>query len=167
MKLDSAALRKTVLAILLLVSVAVALWLALQDEEERAPAAPAQKSERQVKSEGAPQRVQIQSLKRGSQGVESSDDVFAAHSWFVPAAPVAAPPPPAPTAPVLPFTYGGQLVDGKTVTVFLIHGEENLMAKRGDTLLGTYYVEDVQPKALVLTYLPLKQLQVMPIGEMN
>lgn len=154
---------------LLLASVAAALWQASQEEEE--PQVPrssrARRTQLTAKGAGEPPQLQLQLLQRPSQTVAAQDDAFAPHSWLPSVVPVAHPPAPAPTAPVLPFTYHGQLADGPVITVFLMRGEQTYIVKRGDTLLDIYRVDDVQPNALVLTYLPLNHQQVMPIGETN
>ena len=82
------------------------------------------------------------------------------------AAAAAAPPPPPtpPPAPPLPFVYMGHLSEGADTTVFLISGERNLVVKPGDVIDNTYKLEEVNDRALVLTYLPLSQRQTLPIG---
>ncbi len=161
--------RKIILGSVLLVSVGAALWLASQEDDEPEVPRPSRTRRAQVatKAVSAPPQLQLQSLQRPRQAVGSHDDAFAPHSWVPLVAPAAPPPPPAPAAPILPFTYHGQLADGPVITVFLMRGEQTYVVKRGDTLLDTYRVDDVQPSALVLTYLPLNQQQVLPTGEMN
>ena len=167
MKLNPLQLRQWLLAAALLLSVAAALWMGLHDEEEAPSARPARTRARATRTpESAPQ-LQLQSLTRASQTATDGEGAFVAQSWQAPPAPPPVVVAPAPSAPPLPFVYAGQLVNGKLTTVFLLHGGETLFANRGDTLLGTYLVDDVRPTALVLTYLPLKQSQVLSIGEMN
>jgi hypothetical protein len=78
---------------------------------------------------------------------------------------VAAPPPPPPSAPALPFTYMGRLVEGEDIAVFLSQGERNLVVREGDTIDATYRVELIAESAITLTYLPLDQRQTIVIGE--
>lgn len=162
-------LRKAILGVLLLASVMAALWLSAQDETEVETTRPsrARGSQRRPVGTDDQPRLQLQFLQRASQTVEKNEDAFAPHSWVPVVAPMPPAPPAAPTAPALPFTYHGQLVEGSVVTAFLMKGDQTFIVKRGDTVLDSYRVDDVQPNALVLTYLPLEQQQVMPIGEMN
>jgi len=81
------------------------------------------------------------------------------------AAAAAPPPPPAPPpAPPLPFVYMGHLSEGADTTVFLVSGERNLVVRPGEVIDNTYKLEEVNDRALVLTYLPLSQRQTLPIG---
>jgi len=77
---------------------------------------------------------------------------------------VAAPPPPPPQAPPLPFVYMGRLSEESNSTVFLTLGDRNLVVKPGDTIDNTYKLEEVGDSAIVLTYLPMNQRQILPIG---
>lgn len=96
-------------------------------------------------------------------------DLFAVHSWYTPPPPPPPapppPPPPAPTAPPLPYTYVGSFQqDGGTV-YFLSRGDRAYDVKIGDVLDGTYSVDGVSNGELMLTYLPLKTPQNLPLGE--
>ncbi|HWI14641.1 MAG TPA: hypothetical protein VNT02_10325, partial [Burkholderiales bacterium] len=87
-------------------------------------------------------------------------DPFTARSW----APRMAEKPAAPTAPPLPYTYFGRMTEDGKLYVFLQRGERNYTAKSGDVLDAQYRVEDITPGGVVITYLPLKQRQVLHIG---
>ena len=94
-------------------------------------------------------------------------DPFQARSW----APAPDPqevqrrlPPPRPQAPPLPFVYMGKMVDGDTTVVFLANADRNFIARVGETLDGTYRVERIADNELVVTYLPLKIKQTLPLG---
>jgi len=87
-------------------------------------------------------------------------DPFAARSW----APRVAEKPAAPTAPPLPYTYFGRMTEDGKLYVFLQRGERSYTVKRGDVLDTQYRVEEITPGALVITYLPLKQRQVLHTG---
>ena len=69
-----------------------------------------------------------------------------------------------PQAPPLPFSYLGRLSEDSDVTVFLSVGERNLVVKPGDVIDSTYKLEEVSDSGVVLTYLPLSQRQMLPIG---
>jgi hypothetical protein len=99
---------------------------------------------------------------------KSSRDLFPSTSWDQLARAEAAkrappPPPPRPQAPALPFTYMGKMVDNGRTTVFLVHGDRNLVVHEGDTVQGTYKVESIGESELTLTYLPLKQRQSLAL----
>lgn len=80
-----------------------------------------------------------------------------------------APPPqavsePAPTAPPLPFTYVGKMVDGKRLTIYIASPDRNYAVAPGDVIDGTYRIEEAQDSQVVLTYLPLNIRQTISIG---
>jgi len=82
-----------------------------------------------------------------------------------PAAVAAMPPEPlAPPPPPPPFTYMGRLAEGGQTTVFLAHGDRNLVVRVGDVIDNTYQVEEIGATLLVLTYLPQNLKQTMSIG---
>jgi hypothetical protein len=94
-------------------------------------------------------------------------DPFQARSWAPAPGPEAEQrrlPPPRPQAPPLPFAYMGKMVDGNTIVVFLANEERNFIARVGETLDGTYRVERITDNELVVTYLPLKIKQTLPLG---
>ncbi|HAN55168.1 MAG TPA: hypothetical protein DCQ77_02695 [Betaproteobacteria bacterium] len=61
----------------------------------------------------------------------------------------------------------GQLVEDGTLTVFLSRQDQNYAVKAGDSLDGTYRVDKVENRRLVLTYLPLNMQQSLAIGSVN
>jgi hypothetical protein len=90
-------------------------------------------------------------------------DAFQSRDWRPPP-----PPQPAvvqkPVAPPLPFAYLGRMDEAGATTVFLKRGEDVVTAKAGDTLAGSYRLEEAGEQRLVFTYLPLKERQVLPVG---
>jgi len=79
--------------------------------------------------------------------------------------PVAAdPPPPAPpTAPPLPFTAVGA-IQGKRIgngqlQAFIQHGDNLTVIQKGDTVAGSYRVDNISTDRVDFTYLPLGQKQ--------
>ena len=74
---------------------------------------------------------------------------------------VAAAPPPRPEAPPLPFTYLGKLVEDGRTTLFLAREDRNYVVRTGDTIDGTYRIEEIRDAAAVLVYLPLKSKQTL------
>ena len=95
-----------------------------------------------------------------------TNNLFAARSWYKapppPPAPVEAPPPP-PTAPPLPYTLAGSFEQNGTTVYFLVHGDLSYDVKVGDVVENTYSVDGVRDGQLMLTYLPLKTSQSLPL----
>ncbi|KVN22627.1 hypothetical protein WJ63_00275 [Burkholderia pyrrocinia] len=126
-----------------------------------APRAPAD-----TPAPAATQRDKLAAL-RAPVSVESANDPFTASSWLPP--PVEVPPPPVarpapPTAPPMPFTYVGELdAKAEKPQVFLSNGDQLLIVSPGDVIDGQYRVDSVSASNVVLTYLPLNQMQVVSI----
>ncbi len=57
----------------------------------------------------------------------------------------------------------GALQDGPVRTVFLTSANRVLSVKASDTIDGQYRVESITGDELVVTYLPLKQKQVISL----
>lgn len=77
-----------------------------------------------------------------------------------PAPPVAVIEPPAPAAqprapaaPPLPFTYLGRMVKNERTLVYLLKGEEMVVAQAGQSL-GDYRIEGIDDAAVTFLYLP-------------
>ncbi|MCA8254968.1 hypothetical protein LGM89_16960 [Burkholderia sp. AU31624] len=111
-------------------------------------------------------REQLAAL-RAPVSVEAAHDPFTASSWLPP--PPVVPPPPEtrpapPTAPPVPFVYLGQQ-DARSAKpqVFLGNGDQLLIVSPGDVIGGQYRVESVSASNVVLTYLPLNQVQTVLI----
>jgi hypothetical protein len=88
-------------------------------------------------------------------------DLFASRSWYVAPPP---PPPPKPTAPPLPFTYAGRLIDAGRTTVFLNRQGRNQLVNPGDLIENTWRVEAIGTTTMTLTYLPLNESQILALG---
>lgn len=73
-------------------------------------------------------------------------------------------PPPAPTAPPLPFTYIGKVIEEGKPTVFVSKQQKNYFLKGGEIIEGIYKVDKVESGQVVFIYLPLETEQVMIIG---
>ncbi|MGU7780110.1 hypothetical protein [Burkholderia sp. PU8-34] len=105
---------------------------------------------------------------RAPVAVEAANDPFTASSWLPPP-PVVAPTlpetrPAPPTAPPVPFTYLGELdAKAEKPQVFLSNGDQLLIVSPGDVIDGQYRVDSVSESNVVLTYLPLNQVQVVSI----
>ncbi|MGF6758150.1 hypothetical protein [Paraburkholderia sp. GAS42] len=112
-------------------------------------------------------RARLMSL-RAPLSIESANNPFAASSWLPPP-PVVVPVVPevraaAPVAPLVPFTYLGEL-DSKAAKpqVFLSNGDRLLIVSPGEVVDDQYRVESVSESDVVLTYLPLNQTQTVSI----
>ena len=86
-----------------------------------------------------------------------------------PPPPVAAEPapPPPPTAPPLPFTAVGA-IQGKKIAngqlqAFIQHGDNLSVIQKGDTVAGSYRVDEITSDRVVFTYLPLGQKQSLQL----
>lgn len=88
-------------------------------------------------------------------------DPFRAKSWYVAPPP---PPPAKPTAPPLPFQYLGKLDEDGEIRVFLNHQGRHLIARVGDVIADTYFVEEIAGGRMTFLYQPLKETQVLAIG---
>jgi hypothetical protein len=159
-------------AIALALALTAVRWAGGQDRSDArtAGAQQAPRAERPVrdtaadaaKAEAVPD-VRLERL--GKRAVPASaGDPFQAQSWEPPAMviPRRNSPPRAPEAPPIPFAYVGKMIEGATTTVFLTKQGDNYMVRAGDTLDGTYRVEEVGDEALVLMYLPLRAKQILP-----
>ena len=91
--------------------------------------------------------------------------LFNATSWAPPPPP--APPPeaaPAPVAPPFPYEYMGKLLEDGVLTAFFMQGNRVLSLKAGDTVDSVYRVDHMTGEQMNLTFLPLKQAQVVRLG---
>lgn len=75
------------------------------------------------------------------------------------------PPPPPPTAPPLPYTFVGLLEKGAArPAAFIARGDALLVVAAGDVVEGSYRIESIGPREIVLTYLPLGQKQSLDLA---
>jgi hypothetical protein len=96
-------------------------------------------------------------MAQEDQGEETAG-LFGSQSWEPPPKPNNEPPP-VPVAPPLPYTYLGKQFADSHWEVYLAAGDRALVATEAAVLDGTYRVDAIKPPVLVLTYLPLKQVQ--------
>jgi hypothetical protein len=165
-------LRRWLLAVALVATVAAAGWVGDEPEGDRVIAATGAGEEARAQQATPPERrpvadgtlIDIEKLKQRTSNGEVGN-MFS--SPQPPPPPVAARvKPEPPRAPPLPFRFFGRLIeDGRTV-VFLDQQDEIYAVKAGDTI-GSYRVEEINGTEVVLTYLPLKQRQKLPISNIN
>lgn len=111
----------------------------------------------------ADMRFDLSAIKRTVPDNIQASGLFQSKSWYTPPPPPPPsllslsppPPPPPPSAPQLPFTFIGRLIDGNDVTLYLSKNNQQYSAKLSDVLDGTYKVDKITAKSAVLTYLPL------------
>lgn len=98
-----------------------------------------------------------------------TSSLLAPRSWYVPPPPPPAPKvavvvaPPPPSAPQVPFTYIGRMIDGKRVVIFLLKNDVQYMAQLDDVLDGTYRVDKIADNTVVLTYMPMNVQQTLEL----
>lgn len=129
--------------------------------------------------------IALNRLKRGSKN-RSGKNLFGTKSWgdevpqaqAKPASVDATPPVPAPaapsgpvalTAPPVPFTYMGKMLDeqsGKLV-LYLAKGDVAYTVGEGDVIDATYRVAAITDTELTLIYIPLNIKQILIIGGSN
>jgi hypothetical protein len=152
------------LAVAAAFALAAAAWVSLQDEQSGAVAPPARQSTVQAKPETPAPPVPDAKLElRRALFPDAPADPFAARSWTPPVVEKPAAPA-APVAPPLPYTYFGRMTEDGKLYVFLQRGERSYTAKPGDVLDQQYRVDDITSTAVMITYLPLKQRQVLHTG---
>jgi hypothetical protein len=144
---------------------ALAAVAAADDGDEPGRPATAARAEKAPK---AATHVELERLKRTPAADEAAKtdavNVFSSTSWYVPPPPVKPLPPPKPTAPPLPFTFMGRYDDASKAVVMLVKGDRLYTVSEGDVIDGTYRVDRISDKSVELTYLPLHEKQVLPVG---
>ena len=153
---------KRILWIGLLLTVVAALW-PLQDRDVADGVAPRSRADRNLTAAANAPAAQLRSLARPSPAAQGEIvELFPRQSWTPPPAANAAPD--QPVAPPLPFTYGGGYTEGNNIFAFLIEGVKMHTVRQGDTVNGTYRVDNIAPGEIALTYLPLGLRQNLQTG---
>ncbi|MBZ4201543.1 MAG: hypothetical protein LAC70_00255 [Methylovulum sp.] len=70
-----------------------------------------------------------------------------------------------PAAPPLPYVYMGKMIENGKLEIFLTLNNKPYVVHVGDILDNQYSVNSIQPQLIEFTYLPLKQIQTLSIGE--
>jgi hypothetical protein len=172
---ESSPLRRWLLAVALAATVAAAGWVGGNQEESRVAlvatgedARPARGSEPDARTEAAEPReggeIELERLKQRAVTTDFGE-MFPARRPEPPPEMKRKPEPP--RAPPLPFQFFGRMVENGTTMVFLNRQDDVFAVKAGDTIGSTYRVEEINGSEIVLTYLPLKQRQTLPIGSIQ
>ena len=106
----------------------------------------------------------------GRNGAPSGAELFARQSDAPPAALAADDVPAAPvepSLPALPFTYLGKKYENAKWEVYLGIGDETYFVREGSVIDQKYAVNAIRPPTMTFTFIPLKQLQTLTIGEAN
>ena len=91
-------------------------------------------------------------------------DMFQSRTWMPPAPPMPRLPPQRPHAPALPFAYMGKMIENGKITIFLADGDRSIVVRKGETVDGRYRVDNIAADAVFITYLPLRERQILRIG---
>ena len=170
-------------------ALAIAAWLALYgdksprstiSEPAERTAAPARLASEKTSSTTTPKDAQGKMLiepaipllqkREGLIGGDhdKSNTLFTSQTWVPPPPPppkpVPPPPPPPPKAPPLPFTFFGKQMAGGIQEVFIARGDEIYVVREKAVIEDKYRVESITPALITFTYLPLNQVQTLPIG---
>lgn len=173
------------LMLVLLMTLAVTVWTALQEDEvvddlavskpSRSPQVVSEKHEVTASvnqpqlasdvgvSQTHEQLIPWQQLKREPLS-SKPHDLFKVHSWVVipPVKKVKPLPPPPPVAPPAPFTYVGKLEDTPTGTqVFLMLNGKLYSVVKGEKINQQWRFESEDANTLRLNYLPLNLVQTL------
>ena len=92
------------------------------------------------------------------------ENLFGPTSWIPPAPKVAPVMPEPPTAPPFPYASAGSLADKDGPMVVFMKQNQHFIVRRGDVLESTYRIDEIQPRSVTVTYLPLNLQQVVPLG---
>ena len=123
-----------------------------------------------------PRPARVSSVAEQEQWQPLLADPFAPRKWEAPApVQVAAPapvatvvaPPALPVAPPLPFQFVGQMSDGTDQVVYLVRGEEALLARTGEVLEGAYKVLGLTALQIEFEHLPTGQKQTLVFPASN
>jgi hypothetical protein len=169
---ESSPLRRWLLAVALAATVAAAGWVGGNQEASRVAVvdvdggkrSEAAEPRQQAAASAAEGDIDLERLRQRQVSREIGQ-MFPALQPELPAQAARKPEPP--RAPPLPFTFFGRMVENGTTVVFLNRQDDVFTAKAGDTIGGTYRVEEINGAEVVLTYLPLKQRQTLPIGSIE
>lgn len=146
-----------------------------REKPAEAPPQPARIDARVSAKAAVEQDLDLSGLTRDGADAKlaPASDPFARRS-FAPPAPAASPAPgetvasasapaPRPSAPPLPFTYVGKMIEDGTLKVFVARGEKSYTLSAGLSI-DQYRVDKVSDSQVTFTYLPMKARQTLDIA---
>lgn len=168
--------------LLLSAGLAIAGWLALSSDKTpangiadpvqqppraamRIPANPAARTPEKAHEADILALRPREELIGGASASDRAGSLFASQTWMQPPPPPAAPAPPSPpSAPPLPFAYLGKKIEDATWEVYLARGDQTHIVREQSVIDGMYRIESIKPPVLLMTYLPLGQVQTLAVG---
>jgi hypothetical protein len=172
--------RRALLFTALAVALAWSGWLALNDNQPDESASLVAGVDRPAKriNQAAPPVARLAKPAAPAKGQAQTDavpritvsraDLFPKQTWYIPPPPPPPPPyvpPPPPQAPPLPFSYMGSWQEDNVITYYLTRGSVPIGVHAGQILDGAWQLEPVTGKTLNFTYLPLKQVRSLRMGD--
>lgn len=161
--------RSVVLGFALAAALAAAGWVGGEERialSEPSTTLPEQRRERNAPAP-PPSTLDVERLAAKRQW-ESGGDMFGTRSWEAPRKALAPSEPAAPPEPPrFPYTFFGRLNEAAGTTLFLSRNDEILTVRAGDTLAGTWRIDEVSDGTVALTYLPLSRRQTLDIGRID
>lgn len=159
-------LRRIVLAVVLLATLAASWWALNEDAGETVVVQPVERAARSLAVPGRGGVVDVAgSLARldaeRAPWPELAEPLARIVSFAPPPPPPVATAPVEPQAPPLPFRYVGAIDDAQGKAVFLLEGTQVRLARQGEEIAGRYRVERITPSAVEFSYLPLKKIQTL------
>ncbi len=107
----------------------------------------------------------LATIKRHVPKSVPNSELFNSKSWYVPsslpAQQIVNLPPPPPSAPPMPFTYTGRMIDGNDVVLFLSRSGHHYTVKKGDTVDDTYRVDEIKTSEATITHIPTNTQQTL------
>lgn len=108
-------------------------------------------------------RFDLYAIKRTAPDNIQTHGLFHPQSWYAPPPrpPVSSLPSPPPSAPPLPFTFVGRMIDENSVILFLSRGAHQYLVKESEILDNDYRLDKITDSNAVFTYLPLSIQQTL------
>lgn len=97
-------------------------------------------------------------------GAAKVENLFAAPARTPPPARLAAS---TPSAPPFPYAIAGNLVDKGLMTIVFAKQNQYFVLGVGEILENTYRIDAINSNSIAVTYLPLGQQQILPLGTLN
>ncbi|HJV26888.1 MAG TPA: hypothetical protein VJ673_14465 [Aromatoleum sp.] len=160
-----------------LVATAAATWWVSQDKEADTDVVPEPRTQRSRAADAAPASsgktgtappTEARAADRyAALGVarapwpDVAEELARGVNFAPPARSAPSGPPPAPTAPPLPYRFVGAIEDAQGKAVFLLDGNQVRLVREGEKLGSQYRVERITSTNIEMTYLPLGLKQTL------